>query len=113
MINIKISAFRVLAIVLSCFFLSSCQPEKSEGKLFIIGGGPKPADMIDKMIRKSGIDKGGYGVVLPMASIQPDTEIIDTQNDFIKRGCTNVYGLSFKKGNLIRNPGLIQYVMPG
>jgi cyanophycinase len=94
----KTTAFQVLLIVLSCLIISSCQPEKKEGKLFIIGGGPKPADMVDKMIHESGIDKGGYGVILPMASIQPDTEIIDTQNDFIKRGCTNVYGLSFKKG---------------
>jgi cyanophycinase len=85
-------------IAMSCFIISSCQPEKKEGKLFIIGGGTKPAAMVDKMIRESGIDKGGYGVILPMASIQPDTEILDTQNDFIKRGCTNVYGLSFKKG---------------
>jgi cyanophycinase len=94
----KTIVFQGLLIILSCFILSCHQPEKKEGKLFIIGGGVRPDDMIDKMIHESGIDKGGYGVVLPMASIQPDTEIIDTQNDFIKRGCTNVYGLSFKKG---------------
>jgi cyanophycinase len=33
-----------------------------------------------------------------MASIQPDTEIIDTRNDYISRGCMNVYGVKIVKG---------------
>jgi cyanophycinase len=78
--------------------ISSCQSENKEGKLFIIGGGQRPDAMVDEMIHISGIDKGGYGVILPMASVQPDTEVIDTQNDFIRRGCANVYGLCFKNG---------------
>jgi cyanophycinase len=80
---------------------TSCHPEKTEGKLMIIGGGYKPDDMVDQMITASGIDKGGYGVVLPMASEQPDTEIVETKGDFLRRGYSNVYGLNCKKGTVL------------
>jgi|WetSurMetagenome_2_1015567.scaffolds.fasta_scaffold70502_2 cyanophycinase len=97
----KTIIFPILLIGLYCFIFSSCQPDKKAGKLFIIGGGEKPAAMIDKMIQLSGIDKEGYGIVLPMSSIQPDTAILDSRTDFMSRGCNHVYGINYKKGEPI------------
>lgn len=43
------------------------------GKLFIIGGGNRPSYLKEAMITHSGLPDGGYAIVLPMASSQPDT----------------------------------------
>jgi cyanophycinase len=79
-----------------------------------------PPAMVDKIIEVSGISKGSYGIILPMASIEPDTAIIDTKSDFINQGCSNIYGLRYSKGqpvtqsfiDSIRNAGLI-YISGG
>jgi cyanophycinase len=83
---------------ISCFLSVAYLQSKPKGKLLIIGGGYRPDAMINLMITESGIDKGGYGVILPMASELPDTEIVDHQNDYYKMGIRNVYGLKFEKG---------------
>ncbi len=87
-----------LLIVMATMFTVSCKPDKQVGKLLIIGGGYKPDDMVDKMIHESGLDKGGYGVILPMASEQPDTEIVETRNDFLRRGFDRMFGMQCPKG---------------
>ena len=111
----------IVLILLSagiCFIGSSCKQQKSEGKLFIIGG-VSTLDLVDKMIEVSGLDKGGYGVILPMASEIPDSAIIEVSVDFINKGC-KMYGLQFRKGepcpqsriDSIRNARLI-YISGG
>jgi cyanophycinase len=87
-------------LLLSVFLISSCKKAGNDGRLFIIGGGEISSDVIDKMITESGIDKGGYGVILPMSSEEPDTAAYYTRADFTGRNCQNVYGLSFKKGEV-------------
>ncbi len=87
-----------LLMILAVVFTVSCKPDKQQGKLLIIGGGYKPDDMVDKMIHESGLDKGGYGVILPMASEQPDTEIVETRNDFLRRGFDRMFGMQCPKG---------------
>lgn len=94
----KISIGLSLLLIVCFILLSSCQTENKKGKLFIIGGGEISAAVIDKMITESGIDKGGYAVILPMSSEEPDTAAYYTRLDFTGRGVENVYGLSFKKG---------------
>ena len=44
-----------------------------EGKLFIIGGGKRPPEMVQEMMDLAGLDSMGYVVVLPMSSSEPDT----------------------------------------
>ncbi|MFN8208069.1 MAG: cyanophycinase [Bacteroidales bacterium] len=92
-------AFLILAGLIAIFAIS-CNKDtgNTQRKLCIIGGGPKPAEMLQLMIRESGIDKGGYGVVLPMASIQPDTEVLETTTEFLSQGCSTMYGLFVEKG---------------
>jgi cyanophycinase len=94
----RLSVLQIFCVIVCCLLVSSCHHVKNEGKLFIIGGGQMPSAMIDKIIQVSGIRNGSYGIILPMASIQPDTAIIDTKNDFINRGCSNIYGLRYAKG---------------
>jgi cyanophycinase len=69
----------------------------AQGKLFIIGGGSRPDDLIERMISESGIRNGGYGVILPMSSAS-DSAVYYANLQFIERGITNVFGVNFKKG---------------
>lgn len=55
-------------------------------------------EMMKRIATESGIDKGGYGVILPMSSAEPDSAILYTGRSFSKAGFNNVYGLQFKKG---------------
>lgn len=104
-----------LLFLLVLFCISSCGNEKKNGKLFIIGGGTVTSAMIDKMILESKIDKGGYGIILPMSSEEPDSAILEFRTLFSERGCNNVYGLNFRKGeqfseakiDSIRNASLV------
>jgi cyanophycinase len=75
---------------------SSCHNNEEKGKLFIIGGVNTLA-LVDKMIGISGLDKGGYAVILPMASEIPDSAVIEVAVDFINKGCS-IYGVQFRKG---------------
>ncbi|MBK7711511.1 MAG: cyanophycinase [Bacteroidales bacterium] len=95
----KISIFYYSILVLSLLSSApSCKPEKKEGKLFIIGGGSVTSAMIDKMILETKIDKEGYGVILPMSSEEPDSAILDFRTLFSGRGCNNMFGINFRKG---------------
>jgi cyanophycinase len=89
---------KTLSIIALCSICLSCSNNKKEGKLFILGGGTPQPSVIDKIIEVSGIDKNGYGVILPMASEIPDTAIMYTTAYFTDRGNHNVYGLHFIKG---------------
>nr|WP_321229706.1 cyanophycinase [uncultured Psychroserpens sp.] len=88
-------------ILLSLFFglmlQGNAQNTEVKGKLFIIGGGSKPASMVDRIVKESGIDKSGYGIVLPMSSSIPDSSAYYATNQFYKQGVKNVYGLQFVK----------------
>ncbi|EPR71196.1 Cyanophycinase [Winogradskyella psychrotolerans RS-3] len=80
---------------------SSAQEMDIKGKLFIIGGGSRPASMVDRIVKESGIDKGGYGIVLPMSSSEPDSSAYYATNQFYKLGVNNVYGLNFVKDEVL------------
>jgi cyanophycinase len=111
-IKAKVSGICILMMVIS---LASCTTGRKPGKLFIIGGGQATADMIDKMITESHINKVGYGIILPMSSEEPDTAIKEWTTLFNERGQRNVIGLNIKKGetltqariDTIRNANLI------
>ena len=75
----------------------NAQNTEVKGKLFIIGGGSRPASMVDRIVKESGIDKSGYGIVLPMSSSIPDSSAYYATNQFYKQGVKNVYGLQFVK----------------
>ncbi|SDI56618.1 cyanophycinase [Winogradskyella thalassocola] len=91
----------IASLCLGYALQSSAQEIDINGKLFIIGGGSRPASMVDRMVKESGIDKGGYGIVLPMSSSEPDSSAYYATNQFYKLGVNNVYGLNFIKDEVL------------
>lgn len=97
----------------------SAQGEK-EGSLFIIGGGSRPPEMIQRIISESRIDKEGYAVILPMSSAEPDSAVFYAKKQFIEFNLDNIYGLQFINGekaseeklDSLRNANLI-YISGG
>jgi cyanophycinase len=81
--------------------ISFSQSKKSTGKLFIIGGGDRPDAMVERIISEAGLLQGGYAVILPMSSEDPDSAVYYAKQQFLKRGFTKVYGLNFKKGETL------------
>lgn len=90
-------SFRSLLVILIAVFSNLCL--FAQGKLFIIGGGSRPDDLIERMIAESGIKSGGYGVILPMSSAS-DSAVYYANEQFAERGILNVFGLNFKKGEM-------------
>ncbi len=72
--------------------------DKDKGGLFIIGGGSRPATLVDRMIEESGLREEGYAVVLPMSSSMPDSAIIWSSEQFIEAGITTITGFNFLPG---------------
>lgn len=89
-------AFVIWNVVFSATSAFS-QQINSKGKLFIIGGGARPTSMVDRIIIESGLDKGGYGIILPMSSAEPDSAVYYAKGQFTKQGIKKVYGLQFAK----------------
>lgn len=79
----------------------SGQELQNKGKLFIIGGGSRPSAMVDRIIKESGIDKDGYGIILPMSSIEPDSAVYYAKKQFTEKGQKNIYGLNFVKDEVL------------
>ena len=89
-------------IVAAVFVLLSvqvlfAQKGQPKGKLFIIGGGSRSDAMVDRIIAESGIKLGGYIIILPMSSEDPDSSVYYASQQFLKKGITNVFGLNFVK----------------
>ncbi len=61
------------------------QIEVDQGALFIIGGGSRPDAMIDSLVAFSKVVQG-YGIILPMASSEPDSAYYYANLQFKKRG---------------------------
>lgn len=111
-------------ITLSFFCLLFAWPaiaQKSpKGKLFIIGGGSRPDEMVRRIIDEAGLPDGGYGVILPMSSAEPDSSVYYARLQFLNQGYTDVVGLHFVKNerpsaaklDSIRNAKLI-YISGG
>ncbi len=87
---------RCLAAALSLFAITALSQPK--GTLVIIGGGSRPTAMIERIISVSGLNAGGYGVILPMSSAEPDSSVYYAKQPFIKAGVDRLFGVHFKKG---------------
>jgi cyanophycinase len=91
---------RLLSIlILLAIILAACNQaetaDEPQGKLFIIGGGKRPAAMIQRMIQEAGLNEGGYIVVLPMASSEPDTSVFYAARQFSEQGVSNIADFNF------------------
>jgi cyanophycinase len=68
---------------------------KPKGSLFIIGGGSRGENMIQRLIDEANVQTTGYIYILPMASELGDSAIIWSSEQFIKAGIKGVYGFNF------------------
>lgn len=84
---------QVFFLFFTIAFLQTAFSQTSKGKLFIIGGGERTLDMVQRMVQESGLDKGGYAVVLPMSSEEPDSAVVYTKKQFTELGIHHVYGV--------------------
>lgn len=84
-------------LTLGCATLGGPAGEAPRGKLFIIGGGDRPPALVDRMIAEAGLREGGYAVILPMSSSEPDSAIIWSGEAFRERGLP-VVGFDFRLG---------------
>ncbi|SMG30219.1 cyanophycinase [Marivirga sericea] len=84
-----------LFIIISTIF--SCQTKQGkessienlpEGGLFVIGGGSRPSEMIDKLIELANL-KEGYGYILPMASAD-DSAYYYANKQFAEKGLADL-----------------------
>lgn len=91
-------------LMLVLIFLTSCtQPaeeqqqatETTKGKLFIIGGGKRPPEMIDRLIAEAKMGENEYAVILPMASSEPDTSAWYATKQFTDKGVKHVVTFNF------------------
>lgn len=106
-----------LATSLLSFILVAQTPR---GALVIIGGGSRPESIITRIIDEANLRNGGYGIVLPMSSAEPDSSVYFAVAPFQKAGVSNIVGLNFRKGvpfspariDSIRNARLI-YITGG
>jgi cyanophycinase len=90
------SGFALLIII-----LFACQETdkklESNGTLFIIGGGKRPPAMVQRMVQEAGLENGGYIVILPMASSEPDTSVFYAARQFIDQGISHIVDFRFSK----------------
>lgn len=76
--------------------IESKEEESPKGKLFIIGGGKRGVELVDRMITEADLRNGGYGFILPMSSSEPDSAIIWSSEQFWNAGIRNIAGFNFK-----------------
>lgn len=103
------SRYRLIVLVL-VLIVTSCssnnqgqttsKANQTAGKLFIIGGGDRPATMVQKMIDASGLSENGYAVVLPMSSSIPDTSAYYGMLQFQELGVKNITAFNFADSSL-------------
>jgi cyanophycinase len=93
---INLLSFTLIVLVLSCSDHKNPQSSNiTKGKLFIIGGGKRPVEMLQSLIKTSGVDSAGYILVLPMSSEEPDTAAFYSKRQFTELGLQNVYSINF------------------
>jgi cyanophycinase len=88
-------------VFLLCVITIQVSAQKNNGKLIIIGGGSRPDALVERIVRESGLRVGGYCVILPMSSEDPDSSVYYASQQFLKKGITALHGFNFKKGGLI------------
>jgi cyanophycinase len=88
----------ILAIAVLGMVNAPTFSQNSQGSLFIIGGGARPASLLNAMIEEAELKNGGYAIVLPMSSAQTEAAMESGIKQLVDLGITAVVGFDFKKG---------------
>jgi cyanophycinase len=94
----------ILIIVVSCSEPPACktEPDQKKGTLFIIGGGAVNISMRDQMLKASGLDSGGYMIILPMASAEePLVNVDEAKEIFSEKPGVNITFFNVNKGDSV------------
>ena len=96
----KAGLHHLAGILMSAMFHTSvfAQQEPTSGSLFIIGGGARPVEMLERIIKETGLCEGGYAMILPLASAERDSAIFYAKRQFTNLGITNISGLIYAEG---------------
>lgn len=101
--------YAIFFVVIAACTTTELPPEKSpKGGLFIIGGGSRPSEMIDKLIELSNIQEG-YAYILPMASAD-DSAYYYANKQFSEKGISDLYDFTKSGDQLLdslKNASLI------
>lgn len=92
-----VPVFLLLATI-SCNQAPKINSKKPQGKLYIIGGGKRPPEMVEQLVALSGVNEGKYIVVLPFASEDVDTAAYYAMRQFKNVGVKNITWFDFRKG---------------
>ena len=90
-----------IALLFICITLNSQSKQSTpKGKLFIIGGGHRSAELIQTLIATAQLDKKDHIAVLPMSSEEPDTGYYYIKIQ-LEKACSNtIADLNFTKNNI-------------
>lgn len=74
----------------------------AKGKLFIIGGGKRPPELVQELLEVSDFKTEDYLVILPMSSIEPDSAVYYASKQFVDLGIpkTKIKGFNFQKDTI-------------
>lgn len=92
-------ALVLIACIIQCTVVDESLPN---GKLIIIGGGSRPDSLVERIIQEAGLRAGGYCVILPMSSEDPDSSVYYASQQFLNKSITKLYGFNFKKDQSIK-----------
>ncbi|MCS6833344.1 MAG: cyanophycinase [Flammeovirgaceae bacterium] len=70
----------------------------AKGELFIIGGGPRPVPLFQRMLKEAEVTPQDYVIVLPLSSEEPDSSFFYIKKDFVREGINDVRNYYFPKG---------------
>lgn len=81
----------VQIIFITVFAIACSEPDspeiiESEGKLFLIGGGKRPDNMIRRMLKEAKIKPLDNIVLLPWSSVEPDSSSFYAKIQFQELG---------------------------
>ncbi|MFT3737765.1 MAG: cyanophycinase [Breznakibacter sp.] len=91
----------ILGVLALMAFVPGLNAKPKQGTLFIIGGGHVNESMRDQMVKASGLDKGGYMVILPMSSEEPEVNIEETQRIFKDTPGLKIHPFNIQKGEIV------------
>jgi cyanophycinase len=91
----------IVVLLNSCFGPQPEPVDYPEGKLFIIGGGSRPQEMMNEMVKLSISKDSDYALVLPQSSSEPDTSFYYVNLQFVEAGLSNVINYNFSNGDSI------------
>jgi len=98
------SILTILLLIISTGFIACGSNEnqqttnESDGSLLIIGGGSRPALMIDRIIEETGLDDSeNSAIVLTMSGFNPDTSGFYGERQFREKGVENIRFYDFER----------------